>query len=156
MHQFWIVKQPRPKKQPQRQVWALGGRSTQRTGAGVERKADIELGHTGVIQALNRIHTVVDVIGLPHHIMITGCRQHDRLAARALLEYLPSGGMVFADKAYDASEIRVSSRGSWANTPLRKNRSDPICLSPYLLPPPKSRRAVLQPDQASPSHCCTL
>ena len=61
-------------------------------------------------------------------------QQHDSLAARALLEGLPSGGMVLADKAYDAAEIRtfVSSRGGWANIPPRRNRRDPICFSPYL------------------------
>ena len=39
-----------------------------------------------------------------------------------------------ADKAYDADAIRklISSQGSWANTPPRRNREDPICFGPYL------------------------
>lgn len=78
-----------------------------------------------------KIHAVVDANGLPLHVAITGGQQHDSLAARARL---PSGGMVLADKAYDAVEIRgfVSSRGGWANIPPRRNRRDPICFSPYL------------------------
>lgn len=81
-----------------------------------------------------KIHAVVDANGLPLHVAITDGQQHDSLAACALLEGLPSGGMVLADKAYDAAEIRtfVSSRGGWANIPPRRNRRDPICFSPYL------------------------
>jgi transposase len=81
-----------------------------------------------------KIHAVVDADGLPLQVSITGGQQHDSLAARALLEGVPNGGMVLADKAYDATEIRmfVSSRGGWANIPPRRNRRDPICFSPYL------------------------
>ncbi|WP_417668151.1 IS5 family transposase [Roseibium sp.] len=65
---------------------------------------------------------------------MTGGQQHDSLMARARLEGLPSGEMVLADKAYDATEIRtfVRLRGGWANIPTRRNQRDPICLSPYL------------------------
>ena len=64
---------------------------------------------------------MVDANGLPLHITITGGQQHNSLAARALLNGLPSGGMVLADKAYDATEIRtfISSQGTWANIPPR-------------------------------------
>lgn len=81
-----------------------------------------------------KIHAIVDSNGLPLRVAITGGQQHDGLAARALLDGLPSGGMVLADKAYDSAEIRtfVNSRGSWANIPPRRNRPDPICFSPYL------------------------
>jgi len=81
-----------------------------------------------------KIHAVVDANGLPLHVAITGGQQHDSLAACALLEGLPSDGMVLADKAYDATEIRrfASSCGGWANIPPRRNRRDPICFSPYL------------------------
>ncbi|MBG6147631.1 hypothetical protein IWQ51_005786 [Labrenzia sp. EL_142] len=52
--------------------------------------------------------------------------------AHALLEGLPSSGMVLADKAYDATEIRTitSLRGGWANIPPRRNRRGPICFNP--------------------------
>lgn len=81
-----------------------------------------------------KIHAVVDAKGLPLHVAITGGQQHDSLAAHTLLVDLPSGGMVLADKAYDATEIRtfVSSRGGWANIPPRRNRRDPICFSAHL------------------------
>ena len=81
-----------------------------------------------------KIHAVVDANGLPLHITITGGQQHDTLMASALLEGVPNGGMVLADKAYDAAEIRtfVSSRGAWANIPPRRNRRDPVCFSPRL------------------------
>ncbi len=81
-----------------------------------------------------KIHAVVDANGLPLNVAITGGQQHDSLIACALLEGLPSGGMVLADKAYDATEIRkfVSIRGGWANIPPRRNRRDPICFSPHL------------------------
>ena len=81
-----------------------------------------------------KVHAVVDANGMPLHISITGGQQHDSMAACALLNELPTFGMVLADKAYDATEIRtfVRSRGGWANIPPRKNRRDPICFSPYL------------------------
>ncbi|WP_196878867.1 IS5 family transposase [Roseibium album] len=81
-----------------------------------------------------KIHAVVDANGLPLKVLIAGGQQHDSLMAVALLEGLPGGGMILADKAYDATEIRtfVSSRGSWANIPPRRNRRDPICFSAYL------------------------
>jgi transposase len=81
-----------------------------------------------------KIHAVVDTNGLPFQVILFGGQQHDNLAACALLEGLPSGGMVLADEAHDATEIRtfVNSRGSWANTPPRRNRRDPYCFSPYL------------------------
>ena len=81
-----------------------------------------------------KIHAVVNATGLPLQIAITGGQNHDSTQARDLLKELPNGGMVLADKAYDANEIRsyVSSLGGWANIPPRRNRRDPICFSPYL------------------------
>ncbi|MCR9061068.1 MAG: IS5 family transposase [Rhodobacteraceae bacterium] len=81
-----------------------------------------------------KIHEFVDANGPPLQVMITGGQQHDSLMARALLEGLPSSGMVLADKAHDATELRTftSLRGGWANIPPRRNRRDPICFSPYL------------------------
>jgi transposase len=99
----------------------------------IKRGATEELGRSrGGLTT--KIHAVVDANGLPLHITLTGGQQHDSVVVRALLEDLPSGGMLLADKAYDAAEIRkfVSSRGGWANIPPRRNRRDPICFSPYL------------------------
>ncbi|MBG6176692.1 transposase [Labrenzia sp. EL_208] len=81
-----------------------------------------------------KTHEGVDANGPPLQVMITGGQQDDSLMARALLEGLPSSGMVHADKAHDATEIRTitSLRGGWANIPPRRNRRGPICFSPYL------------------------
>jgi transposase len=81
-----------------------------------------------------RIHAVVDAKGLPFNVTLTGGQQHDSLSARALLAGLPTRGMLLADKAYDAAEIRafVSSRGGWTNIPPRRNRRDPVCFSSHL------------------------
>jgi transposase len=85
-------------------------------------------------RATTKIHAVVDANGLPLHVMITGGQQHDSLVTRALLEGVPTGGTVLADKAYDTTEIRtfVSSRGRWGAFPPHRNRRDTICFSPYL------------------------
>ncbi len=39
-----------------------------------------------------------------------------------------------ADRGYDADWIRelAMRRGAWANIPPKRNRTDPICFSPYL------------------------
>ncbi|MCL5776448.1 IS5 family transposase [Limibaculum sp. FT325] len=81
-----------------------------------------------------KIHAVVDGNGLPLRLALAPGHQHDSLSATALIEGLPEGGMLLADKAYDANAIRslVASRGGWANIPPRRNRRDPICFSPYL------------------------
>ena len=41
---------------------------------------------------------------------------------------------LLADRGYDADWIRelAMKKGAWANIPPRRNRSDPICFSPYL------------------------
>jgi len=42
--------------------------------------------------------------------------------------------MVLADRGYDADWIRafVNEQGAWANIPPKRNRRQPICLSPHL------------------------
>jgi transposase len=42
--------------------------------------------------------------------------------------------MLLADRGYDADWIRalVSQRGAWANIPSKRNRTEPVCFSPYL------------------------
>jgi transposase len=42
--------------------------------------------------------------------------------------------MLLADRGYDADWIRelAAAKGAWANIPPKSNRTDPICLSPYL------------------------
>ena len=81
-----------------------------------------------------KIHAVVDANGLPIKLALAPGHQHDSLSAADLLDDVREGGMLLADKAYDADAIRslVASRGGWANIPPRRNRRDPICFSPYL------------------------
>ena len=54
--------------------------------------------------------------------------------AGTLVAALPKGGMLLADKGYDADALRaqVCEAGSWANIPPKRNRRDPICFSRHL------------------------
>jgi len=44
-----------------------------------------------------------------------------------------SGAMLLAERGYDADWIRAyaATRGAWANIPPLRNRTEPICFSPY-------------------------
>ncbi|RFB92005.1 IS5/IS1182 family transposase [Rhizobium leguminosarum bv. trifolii] len=81
-----------------------------------------------------KIHAVTDGIGLPIKIAITPGHAHDLTAAKELLTDLSPGGMVLADKAYDADWLRAEVRmnRSWANIPPKSNRKRPIVFSPWL------------------------
>src|SRR5437762_2131345 len=54
--------------------------------------------------------------------------------------------MLLADRGYDADWIRAlaAKKGAWANISPRRNRSDPICFSPYLCSRSELGRALLQ------------
>jgi len=81
-----------------------------------------------------KIHAVVDAKGLPIRLGLTPGQAYDGEAAMELLNALPEGAMVLADKAYDANVIRemISGQGAWANIPPKSNRKDPIFFSPHL------------------------
>ena len=81
-----------------------------------------------------KIHAVVDANGLSISLAFAPGHQDDCLSASDLLDSVPAGGTLLADKACDSGAIRspVFSHGAWSNTPRRRNRRDPICLSPYL------------------------
>jgi transposase len=81
-----------------------------------------------------KIHVVTDSKRLPINIAITPGHAHDLTAASTLLNDLPPGAMLLADKAYDADWLRaeVKARRSWANIPPRSNRKSPIVFSPWL------------------------
>jgi len=81
-----------------------------------------------------KIHAVVDAKGLPIRLGLTPGQAYDGEAAMELLNALPEGAMVLADKAYDANVIRemISDQGAWANIPPKSNRKDPIFFSPHL------------------------
>ena len=82
----------------------------------------------------SKIHAVVDTNGLPVRLALTTGEAHDNRLAGELLSRLKSGTMLLADRGYDADWIRAlaAERGFWANIPPRRNRSEPICFSPYL------------------------
>jgi len=81
-----------------------------------------------------KIHAVTDGKGLPIKIAITPGHAHDLTAANELLEDLPSGVMLLADKAYDADWLRekLRTKRSWANIPPKSNRKRPLVFSPWL------------------------
>jgi transposase len=77
---------------------------------------------------------VVDARGLPIRLGLSAGQDHDSRLALELLAGLEKNGMVLADRAYDSDAIRefVRQHGAWANIPPKRNRKDPICVSPYL------------------------
>jgi hypothetical protein len=84
----------------------------------------------------SKIHAVTDGKLLPIKIAVTPGHAHDLTAATELLTDLSPGGMILADKAYDADWLRkeVGMERSWANYRLRcllcnasgGNRPEPI------------------------------
>jgi transposase len=82
----------------------------------------------------SKIHAVVDANGLPVRLGLTAGEVHDNRLCLALLTGLHPRTMLLADRGYDADWIRALavSRGAWANIPPKRNRKDPISLSPFL------------------------
>jgi len=64
---------------------------------------------------------------------VAGRGPDNRLCPILLAGLLPKT-MALADRGYDADWIRalVNEQGAWANILPKRNRSDPICFSPYL------------------------
>jgi transposase len=82
----------------------------------------------------SKIHAVVDSDGLPVRLALSPGEAHDVRLAGKLLSRLKPGSMLLADRGYDADWIRELARekGGVGQHPPKGNRSDPICLSPYL------------------------
>jgi transposase len=82
----------------------------------------------------SKIHALVDTNGLPVRLALTPGEAHDNRLAGKLLPRIKPGSMLLADRGYDADWIRelAMKKGAWANIPPKRNRSEPICLSPYL------------------------
>jgi transposase len=51
-----------------------------------------------------------------------------------MIDDLPEGALLLADKGYDANALRemVAQKKAWANIPPKSNRKDPVCFSKYL------------------------
>ena len=82
----------------------------------------------------SKIHALVDTNGLPVRLALTPGEAHDNRLAGKLLSRIKPGSMLLADRGYDADWIRelAVKKGAWANIPPKRNRSEPICFSPYL------------------------
>jgi transposase len=65
---------------------------------------------------------------------LTGGQAADCRAGERLLDHLPAGLLVHADKGYDTDRIRrlIEARGSAPNMPPEANRRWKSCFSPYL------------------------
>jgi transposase len=81
-----------------------------------------------------KIHALVDKKGRPLRLLLGPGQESDIARAAELIEDLPKGAMLLADKGYDANALReaVYQRGAWANIPPKANRKDPICFSKCL------------------------
>lgn len=81
-----------------------------------------------------KIHAVVDAQGLPIRLGLTAGQAHDGPAAQGLLDRLPPGTIVLADKAYDADGIRalIEAQGATPNIPAKSNRKWKPCFSKRL------------------------
>lgn len=70
-----------------------------------------------------KIHAVVDALGNPVRLLLTGGQTHDSVPARKLLSGIIAE-YVLADKAYDTDSllVDVENRGITAVIPPRRNR----------------------------------
>ena len=82
----------------------------------------------------SKIHALVDADGRPVALRLTGGQVHDSQEAEALLEALPEGATLLADKGYDSNAIREAAarKNAWANIPSRSNRKQRFAFSGWL------------------------
>jgi transposase len=82
----------------------------------------------------SKIHALVDADGRPVALRLTGGQVHDSQEAEALLESMPEGATLLADKGYDSNAIRQAAHGrnGWANIPSRSNRTQRFPFSGWL------------------------
>lgn len=72
----------------------------------------------------SKIHLAVDAYGLPNAFRITGGEVHDSTEVQALINDLPSGEALVADKGHDSESIReqVEAKGMKAVIPVGATR----------------------------------
>lgn len=82
----------------------------------------------------SKIHALVDADGRPVALRLTGGQVHDSQEAEALLEAMPDGATLLADKGYDSNAIREAAarKNAWANIPSRSNRKQRYAFSGWL------------------------
>jgi transposase len=100
--------------------------------ADVMKAAGFVLSHVGVKKVLEAAEG--DRCGRPLAFLLTGGQAADCQAAERLLERVPPGVVVHADKGYDTDRVRqlIESRGSAPNIAPRSHRRWKNCFSPYL------------------------
>ena len=83
-----------------------------------------------VAQALS----LADGFGRPLTFLLTGGQAADCQAAEPLLDRVPTGIVVHADRGYDTDRVRrlIEGRGSAPNIPPRSHRRWKNCFSPFL------------------------
>jgi len=82
----------------------------------------------------SKIHALVDTNGRPVALRLTGGQVHDSQEAEALLDAMPQGATLLADKGYDSNAIREAAarKNVWANIPSRSNRKQRFPFSGWL------------------------
>lgn len=82
----------------------------------------------------SKTHALVDADGRPVSLRLTGGQVHDSQEAEALLDAMPEGATLLADKGYDSNAIReiAASKNAWANIPSRSNRKQRFVFSKWL------------------------
>ena len=82
----------------------------------------------------SKIYALVDADGRPVALRLTGGQVHDSQEAEALLDAMPEGATLLADKGYDSNAIREAAarRKVWANIPSRSNRKQRFPFSGWL------------------------
>jgi len=90
------------------------------TGAPSKNEQGIGLSRGG---NTSKIHLAVDSYGLPIEFIVTGGDVHDSRVANELVERLPHGEYVVADKGYDSEAIRnkIRERNSIPVIPRKQN-----------------------------------
>ena len=82
----------------------------------------------------SKIHALVDAGGRPVALRLAGGHVHDSQEAEALLEAMPEGATLLADKGYDSNAIREAAarKNAWANIPSRSNRKRRFAFSGWV------------------------
>jgi transposase len=102
----------------------------------------------------SKIHALVDADGRPVALRLTGGQVHDSQEAEALLEALPEGATLLADKGYDSNAIREAAapQECLGQHPVALQPQAALCVLRLALPAAEPCRALLQPHQALPGH----
>ena len=81
-----------------------------------------------------KIHALIDGRGLPVQLHLSEGQASDCKEADPLIDAVPEGSILLADKAYDSDAIRdrVAARGGFANIPIKSNRKNSFAFSAFL------------------------